>query len=450
MRDSYWMPERLFWTAYLASRVRGQEKVPYWPESKLAKVRNSRVRSIIRFASRNVPYYRELFSGGGFDVEDFRTAEDLSKLPLLNPLVVRKDPDRFRPDNRKMDTLNLVSSGTTGVPRWIHHDAVSLFTNAAHGERTRFFYPEVSKRSRCCREAMIVVPLGSSAVEVQRFNRLKAWLPKRVSVRRRYYSMLDPMEDIIGELNRFRPDTIRAYGSGLNMLFEEVFRSGIDFHLPRSLVFSADSMAPGIRRKVTGELGVPVYGLYTSVECLQMGYECPEHRGYHLNEDCYPFRVLDENNPVPDGVAGKVIVSNLINRANVILNYELGDRGKILPGKCGCGRTQRMLSLNISRVADRLTLRDGTKIHPITFAEAVYAEKDLWQHQVIQRSEDEFDVLLVVDPSADRADLKQRLGDQFHRWIQGKVRFNLEFVDNIDLTSGGKHRAVVLMDQGDE
>jgi len=148
-------------------------------------------------------------------------------------------------------------------------------------------------------------------------------------------------------------------------------------------------------------------------------------------------------------VSGRVISSNLINRATVLLNYELGDEGRILPGQCQCSRTQRMLSLNISRVADRLTLANGEQVHPIRFAEAVYGEKDLWQHQVVQKSENEFELFLVADPAADRDAMRKRLIDEFEKWFQCSIRVHMQFVDQIEMTPGGKQRAVVLKPSGE-
>ena len=450
MKESYWLPERLFWSAYLGTRLRGQQKIPFWPRQRLEKVQNARVRKLVRFASRCVPYYRELFQSTGLSPEDFQTVKDLNRLPVLNPLQVRKNPDRFRPDTISLDTLKLASSGTTGVPRCVHHDAASLFNNAAHGERIRFFYFPGHGGSGKLKEAVLTVPLGSAMEEVQRYNRTKAWIPWSARIERRYFSILDSTESIIKGINEFKPDAIWSYGSGLNILFEEVFRSGSDIHLPRFLAYTSDSMAAPLRRKIIKELGNPVFSIYGSVECLNIGFECTEHQGYHLNEDCYPVRIVDDHyRSLPDGEAGRVLVSNLINRATVLLNYELGDEGRILPGQCQCGRTQRMMSLNISRVADRLTLADGEQVHPIRFAEAVYLEKDLWQHQVVQKSDNEFELFLVADPAADRDAMRKRLIDEFEKWFQGSIRVHMQFVDQIDMTPGGKQRAVILKPSGE-
>ncbi len=445
MKESYSLPERLFWSAYLFTRVLGQKHVPYWPPGKLEKVRNARVRKIVRFASRNVPYYRELFRSRGLRHQDFRTVDDLYTLPVLTPLQVRKNPEMFKPDRKIRDTFELVSSGTTGVPRLILHDAFSLFTNAAHGERIRLFYP-ASRLARNFKEAVIDPPVGSSAREVQRYNRLKAWFPKEVKVNRRYFSMLDDVNTIIKGINEFKPDVIWSYGSSLNIIFSEVCRRGISIHSPGSLIYASDSLSPAVRKKIIDQFGIPVFSVYGSVEFLQLGFECEEHRGYHLNEDCYPVRVVDDDyEPLPDGNPGRVIASNLINRATLLLNYELGDEGTILPERCECGRTQRMLSLNISRVVDHVDIGNGVHFHPITFAEAVYKVEGIWQHQVVQRARNEFDVYLVADPEAEKSAMKKRLEEQFEEWFKGKIRVNMKFVDQIGLTSRGKQRAVVLL-----
>jgi len=448
MKKSCSLPERLFWNGYLISRVWGQRDIPYYSRDKLERIQNKRVRKIIRFASRNVPYYRELFRARGFRSEDFQTAEDLCRLPILTPMQVRKNPGRFRPDRIKLDTVRVSSSGTTGVPRDILHDAVSILSNSAHGERSRFFYSGIKRKGRNFREAHLVVPLGSSSKDIGEFIARKTLFPSWVKSERLYFSMFEDISVIIGKLNEFRPDIIRGYGSSLNIMAEVLFRSEFELKLPKAMVYVADAMAPRLKRRIMEELGVPVYSEYSCVECLQMGFECGEHRGYHLNEDSCPVRIVDDDyKPLPDGSTGRVIVSNLINRANVLLNYELGDEAAIIPDQCRCGRTSRMLSLRLSRIADRLELKDGTEIHPIKFAEAVFGEKDLWQHQVVQHSEDEFDVRLVADPETDRAAMKRRLTAEFDRWFQGKLRFHFQFVDQIELTSGGKQRAIIFRDR---
>jgi hypothetical protein len=42
--------------------------------------------------------------------------------------------------------------------------------------------------------------------------------------------------------------------------------------------------------------------------------------------------------------SGEVVVSNLVNRETVLLNYRLGDVAASLPDRCPCGRSLPLLS----------------------------------------------------------------------------------------------------------
>jgi len=404
---------------------------------------------MVRFASRHVPYYRELFRSRNLDPRDFNECSDLSRLPILTSLLVKKDPHLFRPEGAGGETFRLITSGTSGVHKEIDHGDFSIFTNAAHGERLRHFTSVPDQGPGTYREAMIVIPQGSAGQELQQYVRRKAYIPGWRVPMRKYFSMLDDMSSIVSQLDEFEPDVIRGYGSALTLLFEELFRTGRSFHRPACLVYSADKMAPAIKRKIMEEFKIPVYGIYSSVECLQLGFECERNRGYHLNEDCYPLRVVDhQNRQLGDGETGKIIVSNLINRSFVLLNYELGDEGRIVPGDCGCGRKLRVLDLEVSRVADQVELKGGIKVHPVTFLEVLDYEKAIWQHQAVQKSGHEFDVLLVVDPNADRDAIERGLHKGFENWFAGRISVDIKFVERIEPTPGGKHRSLVPISAG--
>jgi len=62
----------------------------------------------------------------------------------------------------------------------------------------------------------------------------------------------------------------------------------------------------------------------------------------------------------------------------------------------------------------------------------------------VQKEGNEFDLLLVADPEADRKAMEGRLYKEFENWFSGKLRINIRFVDRIEPTPGGKHRALVL------
>jgi phenylacetate-coenzyme A ligase PaaK-like adenylate-forming protein len=55
------------------------------------------MRQMTRFAYRYVPHYREAMDKLGMRPDDFPTAEDLARLPLISKKDAAAAPHRFRP-----------------------------------------------------------------------------------------------------------------------------------------------------------------------------------------------------------------------------------------------------------------------------------------------------------------------------------------------------------------
>jgi len=79
----------------------------------------------------------------------------------------------------------------------------------------------------------------------------------------------------------------------------------------------------------------------------------PEERAYLFSE-----------RGTRDGESGDVVVSNLVNRATVLLNYRLGDIARKLSRTCPCGRSLPLLSFPEGRNDEYLQLASGKVMHP--------------------------------------------------------------------------------------
>jgi phenylacetate-CoA ligase len=91
------------------------------------------------------------------------------------------------------------------------------------------------------------------------------------------------------------------------------------------------------------------------MEAGTIGFQCERREGFHLNVDLCAVRIVDaEGRTVPPGTSGDIVISSLDNRATVLLNYRIGDRGTLSPQPCPCGRSLPLLaSLEGRRVAAR-------------------------------------------------------------------------------------------------
>ena len=165
--------------------------------------------------------------------------------------------------------------------------------------------------------------------------------------------------------------------------------------------------------------------------------------GYHLNEDLYPVRVIDElGADCPPGVAGEVVVSNLVNRGTVLLNFRLGDLAARLAGDCPCGRHLPRLSYVQGRAVDDLFDTGGQR-HSYAVASApIRHVPGIYHYQITQHALDRLVITLVASPSCDRAAAAEFLSAQIKAKLGQEMQVELLFVDELERTPLGKARYV--------
>ena len=106
--------------------------------------------------------------------------------------------------------------------------------------------------------------------------------------------------------------------------------------------------------------------------------------------------------PVPDGNPGKILVTNLDRTLVPLIRYEVGDLGRILPERCPCGRTVRLMEL-LGRSDD--LLRVGTNLIALSsVAESISRVPGLSLHfRMVARREGIRDLLRVEVEARDAA-----------------------------------------------
>jgi phenylacetate-CoA ligase len=146
---------------------------------------------------------------------------------------------------------------------------------------------------------------------------------------------------------------------------------------------------------------------------------------------------------LPPGRSGEVIVSNVVNRGMVLLNYRLGDIVTLLPDRCECGRSLPLLSYPEGRTDDLLEFASGRTVHPQAIRSSFNEERSIWEYQVEQLTDTHFRVALLAAPACDSQATRQRVVDKLATVLGSGVRIDVEFVDTIDRTVGGKFAPVI-------
>jgi phenylacetate-coenzyme A ligase PaaK-like adenylate-forming protein len=215
----------------------------------------------------------------------------------------------------------------------------------------------------------------------------------------RDFSILDPLPDLVAQLNDYRPVFLASYPTMLALLAEEraAGRLRID---PLHLWSGGELLAASVRAEIERAFGCPVVNEYGASECMSIAYGCRE--GWlHVNADWVLLEPVDsEHRPTPPGEASHtVLLTNLANRVQPIIRYDLGDSVLAKPEPCACGSPLPAIQVE-GRHDDVLSMvaPDGriVRLLPLALTTVVEEAANVQRFQIVQTAADR--LLLRLEP----------------------------------------------------
>lgn len=429
-------------SAVIALHLR-ERRVPFWDRSRIEARRDRRIRSIVRHAAEHVPYYRDLFARLRIDPRDVRRVEDLRALPVLDRTEVRREPRRFVAENAGM-TLPQRTSGSTGTPMEVFHDRDSVLANIAFGEREREAVLGLVGEGFRPRELYMGFE-GSNFLKVLDFTATHARLPVRP--RRRALAMTAPMVEIVETINEYRPHILTTYGSFADELFRRIRAEGFDITLPKVLIYVGETLPRERRHALEQEFGLAVLSRYCAVEAFKIAFYCEERTGFHIHDDLCDVQVRrDDGTPAGPGESGEIVLSNLVNRATVLLNYPMGDLGVESAESCPCGRNLRLLSQVEGRLEDLIALPGTGVLHPREIWRVFKDDPDVLRYQLVQTALGSFELRLATRDQDGFGRASDRARVALRRVLGAEIDLIIRRVDDLgraERTERGKFRAVL-------
>ncbi len=370
---------------------------------------------MVAFAREHSPFYRELYR----DLPD--CIEDPSGLPVADKkmLMARFDDwctdrnvtleaaetvvdDPARIGERFLGKYTLyTTSGTTGRRGIFLADDRTMAVVTAMMLRwiggwlsARDVVKIIARRGRL---AMVMATGGHFASAVAA-ARLKRGRGKRVEV----LSAHMPMTELVARLNRFQPAMLAPYASMAALLADEQEAGRLDIH-PMLLALSAEGLPQAEYGRIARVFGAKVGNSYAASECMFMSAMCRE--GWlHVNADWVAFEAVDaDHRPVAPGEPSHtILISNLANRVQPILRYDLGDSVVQRPDPCTCGNPMPAIRVQ-GRSADVLTFRTPrgeVRVPPLALSQPIEAVRGITFFQIAQTAPESLELRLLVAPTA--------------------------------------------------
>lgn len=243
-------------------------------------------------------------------------------------------------------------------------------------------------------------------------------------------------------LRKFAPNTMLAHPSNLEALTNYCRDNAITIPSLVSIRTIGETLWPHVREDAAAYFNATVTDCYSSQEIGYLALECPESRLYHTMEPVIVELLDDNDQPVPEGASGRVVVTDLHNFATPLIRYDLGDYAE-RGGACPCGRGLPTLARVLGRQRNLIVLPDGRRHWPISGFQKVRAVAPVKQFQFVQNTRDAIELRLVTDrpltpdeETAVRAHAHAVLGHPFMLELK-------YFPDTIPLGPGGKFEQFV-------
>lgn len=429
------------------------------PEELRARQRQM-LAAIVRHAREASPFYRELYRGIDQDVVELSALPTVAKAKLMerfddwvtDPRLRLAELERHL-DNLEGDGLHLgqyrvvASSGTTGgrgVFVYSRHDwLVNLANFARLNEQFVEIHPRVPRRLRVAAVSatspMHIAARTSLTIDVGLYRVLR--LDARA-----------PLAEVAAALQAFQPEVIGGYPSALALLADEQLAGRLDVR-PGKVITVSEVRTPEMTETIRTAWGAAPFDWYGITEGGVLAGDCDYHLGMHLFEDLFMVENVDEKGQaVPDGEVGhKLLLTNLFNRTQPIIRYELSDMVVIDSHPCPCGRSLRRVVSLEGRSDDILRLpgRAGghVSIHPSALRSPFTQFSQVRQYRVVHAA-DGLQVLVVLRQGVCAEEVVQQVRDALATALAragaSPPHLNVEVVDILrrDQGHGAKYKLV--------
>ncbi|MCA9556132.1 MAG: phenylacetate--CoA ligase family protein [Myxococcales bacterium] len=260
------------------------------------------------------------------------------------------------------------------------------------------------------------------------------------------FSITEPIEATVEKLNRYQPHYLHSYPTYLEMLARVQLEGALQID-PEFISLGSEPVSALARATIQRAFpNAEISETYGATECLPMANQC-RHGRLHANTDLCVLEPVDaDGQPVPVGVPSeKVLVTNLLNRAQPLIRYELMDSVTVLDEPCPCGAALPVIRVE-GRSDDTFFLADHEgRFHaypPVPFEVLFLDLRGLEQYQLVHEAQNHLHIRVVTGPGADVAAVKAELLQRFRRYFAQNhlaecVRLDVSVVPTLEREATG-------------
>ena len=412
----------------------------YWPIEKLRQYQIDKLREILSLAYQKTRLYHLLFESVGFHPDDFKSLEDLQKLPTIDKQTVINNISNMCTLTPEKSNVDYVSTGgTSGTP-------LHFYINA---DRSSIEYAYLTKSwQRAGYElGMPMAVLRGRIVKPDKNGLYHEYDP---ILRHHYYSTFhmtnENLSRYLDHIRSIGPCVLQAYPSSADSFASFILKTKkTEINNIKAVLLESENVYPDQVCNIEKAFGARAFSCYGHSEKLILATQCEKSDNYHVWPTYGYFELLDKQGKAikEPGQEGEIVGTGFINTVMPFIRYRTGDYAIYAGDYCKECNRQHVLINNIKGRWPQggLVAMDGSTISMTALNVHDDTLNNIREYQFYQSVPGKA-TLFVVPMFPLYQNEKDRILRNINKRLQGQVILELEVKSELLKTSRGKQPRV--------
>ncbi len=427
------------WRRYLFNRAyRTALDSDGWSAERIRRYHDEMLVKLVRHAAKHVPFYQRRFAQAGIDVEAFRGAVDLPKLPIVSREELKEHAREMCVRNTPSWMLTTVHTGgtTSGVVATTY--APRAISDIEYGYICALWKRVGARRTDC---------MAMLRGEILRDECDWRFQPRQNRLVLSSYKLRAPLvREFIDLMKRYKVQWLHAYPSSAWVMATLMKRHNIKFDVPlRGALFGSESLYEWQYETFREVFQCPIYTHYGHRELAVLGGWCEKTTDYHFlpTHGYVEFVPMPQFAACPDEPMTEIVATGYLNWRMPLIRYATMDYARPPEeGACpACGRHHTRTRTIYGRAQALLVAADGTVVPHTNLGIHSYAFAK--RYQFVQDAPGEVVFKFIPSDPSQAAAAVAQLEQDFAGLRDWGLTVRAEVVEDLPRTWTGKDIFVV-------
>lgn len=400
---------------------------------KQKEIQNKMFLDFLAYTIKYSPFYKKFYKD--VDLSQIKSVDDIHLLPILDKETLRKNiKDVYSTENKPYHYS--MTGGTTGkslVVRSFDEDGQKRMAYLDWFKSMYGFTMTKDKHARF--NGKDIIPLGQKSKVFWRDNRC---IHQRIYSS--FYTSEENLKYYVDSLNEYKPEELDGFCSTIYDVAKYMDRHNMKpLFVPKAIFPTSETVLQYHRELIEKVFGCKVRDQYASSEGAPFIVEFPD--GYM--HECLDTGVFEH---IKTEQGTKLIVTSFTTHGTPLIRYDIGDN--IIE----CDDNDKpdnaigfpAIKAIDGRKADALFSQERGHISNANMSNVIkHLPNSIINIQFVQDSMEHICIRVVVDKTRYNKNSEKHIFDEMAIRFGEKMKFDIEYVDKIERTKGGKYRMII-------